>query len=270
MGLSNSDKKRLKEKYGPWALVTGASNGIGQELAEQIASAGLNVIVHGRNLKKLEGIAMRLQSHYLVDTRIISSDVATSEGVEAIFHEVDHLDVGLVVVSAGYGTSGLFHDGHIEDEVNMLRVNCESLLRVTHHFSKIFVGRRKGGIVLMSSLVAFQGVPYAAHYAATKAYVQSFAEAIAEELRPFGVDILAAAPGPVASGFGERADMKMSMSLTPEQVGVPILEALGKRSTVLPGLLTKFLVRSLGMLPRKSKVKAMKRVMGGMTAHQRA
>jgi hypothetical protein len=118
-------------------------------------------------------------------------------------------------------------------------------------------------------MVAFQGVPYSANYAATKAYVQSLGEALAEELRPHGVDVLAAAPGPVASGFGQRANMKMNMSLTPQQVGIPILKALGRNTTVLPGFLTKFLVYSLRTVPRWGKVKIMKIVMGGMTEHQR-
>jgi uncharacterized protein len=94
------------------------------------------------------------------------------------------------------------------------------------------------------------------------------AEALAVELKPFGVDVLAAAPGPVASGFGDRANMKMNMSLTPQQVGIPILKALGRKTTVLPGFLTKFLTYSLRTVPRWGKVKIMKIVMGGMTQHQ--
>ena len=118
-------------------------------------------------------------------------------------------------------------------------------------------------------MVAFQGVPYSANYAASKAHIQSFAEALYHELKPFGVDVLAAAPGPVRSGFEARANMQMDMFLTPDKVAIPILRALGKSSTVLPGTLTKFLVYSLRMLPRPIKVRVMKIVMGGMTAHQR-
>ncbi len=121
----------------------------------------------------------------------------------------------------------------------------------------------------MSSMVAFQGVPYSANYVATKAYVQSLAEALAIELKPLGVDVLAAAPGPVESGFEQRANMKMSVSLKPSQIGVPILKALGRKTTVLPGLLTKILVYSLRTVPRWGKIKIMEKVMGGMTEHQR-
>jgi short-subunit dehydrogenase len=137
------------------------------------------------------------------------------------------------------------------------------LLALTHHFGREFAEQKRGGIILMSSMLAFQGTPYAANYAATKAYVQTPAEGIAIELKPQGVDVLAAAPGPVESGFSERANVKMA------QVGVPILKALGRSTTVLPGLLTKILVYSLRTVPRWAKVRIMEKVMGGMTAHQR-
>ena len=150
----------------------------------------------------------------------------------------------------------------------MLAVNCGALFALTHHYSKTMARRKQGGIVLLSSMVGFQGVPNAAHYAATKAYVQSLGEALYYELKPHGVDVLAAAPGPVNTNFGERADLEMGKALSPADVAVPILKALGRRSTVLPGLLTKVLVGSLRTLPRWGKIRVMKMVMGGMTKHQ--
>ena len=120
---------------------------------------------------------------------------------------------------------------------------------------------------MLSSMVAFQGVPFSANYAATKAYVQSFAEGIYHELKPFGVDVLAAAPGPVKSGFEKRANMKMDMFLTPEQIAVPILNALGNTMTIFPGGLTKLLVYSLRTVPRWAKIRIMKLVMSGMAKH---
>ncbi|MBC7387890.1 MAG: SDR family NAD(P)-dependent oxidoreductase [Opitutaceae bacterium] len=117
---------------------------------------------------------------------------------------------------------------------------------MTHYFSQQFANQKCGVIILLSSIVAFHGSPYAV----TKAYVQTLAEGIAEELKPYGADVLADAPGPVESGFSKRANMNMSMSLKPDQVAVPILKVLGKKTTVLPGLLTKILVYSLRMVPR--------------------
>lgn len=270
MKLSISEKNRLSKKYGTWAVITGASSGIGQEIAEILASAGINLLINARRKPLLEKLASSLESKYNVKVHTIASDVSKETGVEAIIETTKSFEVGLLVASAGYGTSGLFHQSSLQDELNMLQVNCIALMMLTHHFSKAFVAQKKGGIILMSSMVGFQGVPYAAHYAASKAYVQSLAEALAVELKPFGVDVLAAAPGPVQTGFADRANMQMDMSLKPADIGVPILKALGRKSTVLPGFLTKFLVGALRTVPRWGKVRIMKMVMGGMTKHQRA
>ncbi len=234
-----------------------------------MAEAGLNLEICSRNLKKLEDVETNLKSKFNIEIKVISTDVSETEGIDQIINETKDLNVGLLVVSAGYDTSGLFIDTSLHAEINMLKVNCEALLSLTHYYSQQFVLRKRGGIILKSSMVAFQGVPYSANYAATKAYVQSLAEGLSVELKPYGVDVLAAAQGPVKSGFEQRANMKMSMFLTPSQFAIPILKALGKKTTVLPGLLTKFLVYSLRTVPRWGKVKIMEKVMGGMTEHQR-
>lgn len=250
-------------------MVTGASSGIGLDLAERLAESGLNLVIISRALDSLERIALRLKSQYNVQIAVVAADLSDQQGIDDVIQATNQLDIGLLVASAGYGTSGLFCNAAIHDEVNMLRVNCEALLKLTHHFSKLFASKNRGGIILMSSMVAFQGVPYAAHYAATKAYVQTLAEGIAAELQPLGIDVLAAAPGPVQSGFGKRANMKMNMSMSPALVSIPILKALGRKGTVLPGFLTKMLVYSLRTVPRWGKIKIMKMVMAGMTQHQR-
>ena len=269
MRLSNNEIARLKSKYGEWAIITGASSGIGLELATQLATSGFNLVINSRHLDKLQEVEKQLKSLSKIEIKIVASDVSESDGIDKIIQASQGLNIGLLVVSAGYGTSGLFTDGSLHSEINMLKVNCEALLSITHYYSQQFVQQKRGGIILMSSMVAFQGTPYSANYAATKAYVQTLAEALAVELKPFGIDVLAAAPGPVESGFSQRANMKMSMSLTPSQVGVPILKALGRKTTVLPGFLTKLLVYSLRTVPRWCKVKIMAKVMGGMTEHQR-
>lgn len=269
MKLTLKEKERLKSKYGPWAVVTGASSGIGLEIAERLAESGLNLALNARNKDLLLEISQRFQKNYGIQTTILAMDVTSEEFTQQIIEFSKKSKVGLLVASAGFGTSGVFIESSLEEEIEMLRVNCEALLKLTHYFAGLFAREKRGGIILMSSMVGFQGVPYAAHYAATKAYVQSLAEALALELKPQGVDVLAAAPGPVASGFGKRARMKMDLTLQPAQVGIPILKSLGKRTTVLPGFLTKFLVYSLRTVPRWGKIRIMKIVMGGMTQHQR-
>jgi uncharacterized protein len=120
----------------------------------------------------------------------------------------------------------------------------------------------------LSSIVAFQGVPHAANYAATKAYVQSLAEGIRQELSPFGVDVLVCAPGPVQSGFAQRADMKMGATATPTAVARASLAKLPGGGTVRPGFLSKLLGWSLALLPRWGRVQIMTLIMGRMTNHR--
>jgi len=127
----------------------------------------------------------------------------------------------------------------------------------------------QGGIVLMSSLLAFQGVPRAATYAASKAFVQTFAEGLHAELKGKGIDVVAVAPGPVRSGFGSRANMRLGFTVGPKTVARRALAALGRRVTVRPGLLSKVLEGSLSLLSRNNRVVALGRVMDGLTRHQR-
>ena len=267
MKLSDKEKERLKRNYGEWAIVTGASSGIGLELATQLADAGINLIINARNDDRLLSVESGLRSSSNIQVKSVIGDVSEGKVIEKIISAAQGLNIGLLVNNAGYGTSGLFVDASLPAEINMLRVNCEAVLSLTHHFAQRFKQQRRGGIIFLSSLVAFQGVPYAANYAASKAYIQSFAEALAEELKPFNVDVLAAAPGPVQSGFGQRANMNMNNAISPDKLGVPILVALGRQTNVVPGLLSKILIYSLRMVPRNSKVKIMKKVMGGFTGH---
>lgn len=264
MLLSPKEKKRLYQQYGPTALVTGASSGIGKELAEKLASAGFDLVIVARDEKKLKEVRNSIQVKYNVQVEVIPMDLSVEGNTDLLIQQIQYKDVGLLVLAAGYGSSGPLQYSSLHTEINMLRLNCESVLILSHYYAQRFSQQKRGGMIFLSSMVAFQGVPYAAHYAATKAYIQSLAEALSEELQPFNVSVLAAAPGPVSSGFASRAHMNMGKALTPEEVGVPILKALGKQVTVLPGWLTKLLVYSLRTLPRWGKIKMMKKVMSGM------
>ncbi len=268
MRLPDSEKKRLMHQYGPWALVTGATSGIGLELAMQLADAGFNLVINARQMDTLQATADSLSKTYGIRVIPVAADNAEPEGVEQIIETCRPLDLNLVILAAGYGTSGRFTESSLLTEINLLRVNCEAVLSLTHYFAQKFARQQRGGIILFSSIVAFQGVPFSANYAASKAYIQSLAEALAVELQPSGVDILAAAPGPVASGFAQRANMNMGQTLTPQQVGVPILKALGRTSLVRPGLLTKILSYALMTAPRALKVRIMGKIMGGFTGNK--
>ena len=261
-------KSSFVARYGPWAIVTGASEGIGEELARRIAERGLHVVLVARRQERLEALGRDIEARHGVETRVVAVDLSTAEGAHEVGLATQELDVGLLVASAGFGTSGPFLHTSLEHELAMLDVNCRAVLTLSHELAKRFVARGRGGLVLMSSIVAFQGVARAAHYAATKAWVQTLAEGLRRELAPHGVDVLASAPGPVASGFAERANLRMGTALTPAQVGAATLAALGRSTTVRPGWLSKGLGYSLAMLPRSLRSTIMAAVMRGMTGHQ--
>ncbi len=263
-------QQRLLTKYGPWAVVTGASSGIGREIASMLAEAGLNLVLVARRRGVLERMAEDLGPRHGIEARVVTADMALEAGIGTVEAAARDLDVGMLVAAAGFGTSGPFLESSLETELEMLDVNCRAPLRMSLHFGRRFAGRGRGGIVLMSSLVGFQGTPNAAHYAATKAYVQTLAEALHTELAPLGVDVLASAPGPTNSGFASRAGMRMGAALEPADVARGTLEALGRTATVLPGPLTKLLTYSLAPLPRRARVGIMGRVMGNMTKHRNA
>jgi short-subunit dehydrogenase len=199
-----------------------------------------------------------------VQVRVLEADLALETSLEAIEAATADLEVGLLVASAGFGTSGPFLDADLALETEMLMVNGRAVLQAAHHFGRRFRERGRGGLVLLSSIVGFQGMPNAAHYAATKAYVQTLAEALHEELRGDGIAVLAAAPGPTHSGFAARAGMRLGMALEPEAIAQPILAALGRQATVLPGVLSKLLTYSLVPLPRWARVRLMGKVMQDM------
>jgi short-subunit dehydrogenase len=256
----------LARRYGPWALVTGASDGIGRAMAFELAQGGLNLVLVARRRDRLEEISAALQTAHRVSIRVLPADLAIPGEVERVEHDTCDLDAGLFVAAAGFGASGPFVDGDLAAELGMIDVNCRALTQSAHAFARRFAARRRGAMVLMSSLVAFQGVPRAAGYAATKAYVQSLAEGLALELKPLGVDVLASAPGPVVSGFGVRAGMRIQRGQTPEEVARATLRALGRRTTVRPGFLAQALEAALAPLPRFARVRVLARVMAGMTS----
>lgn len=178
-------------------------------------------------------------------------DVARDDHLASIRLVTDRLDVGLLVASAGFGSSGPFLEADIATETEMLLVNGRAVLQACHHFGRRFQARGSGGLVLLSSIAAFQAMPYAAHDAATKAYVQSLAEGLQVELQGEGIAVLAAAPGPTHSGFAARARLRLGA-------------ALGCQATVLPGVLSKLLTYSLVPLPRWARVRIMGMVMQSM------
>ena len=265
----SSAVSRLARRYGPWAVVTGASDGIGRAFARHLAAEGLSVILVARRQAALQELAAELQQAHGVQCRVLAMDLSGLEASKQLSDATADLDVGLLVAAAGFGTSGALLDGTLADEAEMADLNCRAVTAQAWHFGQRLARRGRGGVVLMSSLLAFHGTPRAAHYAATKAYVQTLAEGLRVEWAPLGVDVIASAPGPISSGFATRANMHMAQALPAEVVARVTMQALGRKTTVRPGWLSQLLGWSLATLPRWGQVMVITQVMKGMTAHQR-
>lgn len=253
-----------RAKYGPWAVITGASDGIGRAFALAAAESGLNVVLVARRRSLLDSLAAEITRQYAVEAQVVAADLSSPTGVEQVVSATARLDVGLLVACAGYGTTGRFTEADLATELDMLAVNCRAVVEMAHHYGQRFAQRGRGGVVMMGSLLGFQGVPMSAHYAATKAFVQSLAEGLHLELAPLGVDVLSSAPGPTRSGFADRANMNMGMADQPEAVAKSTLDALGRTVTVRPAFVAKFLGYSLGMLPRALRSRILGRTVAGM------
>ncbi len=270
--MASSSKRDIAwaKKYGRWALVTGASDGMGRAIAQELARTGINLILAARREDRLKSLAGELEKLHGIETMVLPLDFSKAASLDEVVRSCDGLDIGLLVAAAGYGTSGAFLEADLAAELDMLDVNCRAVFALTKVFADRFAAQGRGGIILFGSLVGFQGVPHAANYAATKAYVQTLAEGLRPELKRRGVDILAVAPGPVSTGFAARANMVMGGTDTPEAVAPQILRALGHRTTVKPGFFGKLFGYSLALMPRFARTMILGTIMSGMTSHQDA
>lgn len=259
----------LKIRFGTTALITGASDGIGRAFATALAAQGFDLVLVARRNAVLQELAQDLTRAFGVSVTVIADDLARPEAVDDLLERTQGSDVGLLVAAAGFGSIGPFLSQQITNEVDMVDLNCRSVVELTYGIAARMAKRGKGGIVLFGSLVGFQGVPGSATYAATKGFVQSFAEGLAVELRPAGVTVLSVAPGPVGTGFGARSGMRMGKVATPDTVAQVALSALRKGGTVRPGFLAKFLGWSLALLPRWGRVRVLGQIMKGMTPADR-
>ncbi len=257
----------IEGRYGPWAVVTGASEGIGKSFASALARRGFHLVLVARRAQLLDALAANLAQDHGRRCEVLVADLSTAEGVATVLERTKQHDVGLVVCSAGFGTAGPFLEGDVGQELEMLQVNCAATAALSWGFGRRLASRGRGGLILLSSLVAFQGVPRTAHYAATKSYVQTLAEGLRVEWADRGIDVLAVAAGPVGTGFARRARMNMGRAESPDVVALESLDALGRRGTVRPGLLAKVLGYSLAMTPRWGRIRIMAMVMRGMTKH---
>jgi len=195
------------EWKGKWALVTGASAGIGHALAHELARGGSNLVLTARRKDRLESLAQQLRADYKIETAIVVADLAHASAPSAIFHFTQErgLHIDRLVNNAGFGQYGEFHTIQPERLLEMVQVNCAAVLHLTRLYVPAMVTNRRGDVLIVASTAAFQAVPYISTYAATKVFDLFLAEGLAEELKPHGIRVCALCPGTTASEFHEMA-----------------------------------------------------------------
>ena len=254
----------------PVALVTGASSGIGRELSRVLAREGHDLVLVARRRPELQELADELTSHYGTTSTVVTADLATPEGPRQVFDAVTAagMDIDVLVNNAGFGGSGRFTETDAGHEQRMVAVNVVALTDLTKLFLPPMTQRRRGRVLNVASTAAFQPGPFMAIYYATKAYVLSFTEAIAEELVGTGVTATALCPGVVPSGFQDTAGISDSAPLL-HSPGVKSAQFVAEagydgmihgRRVVVPGTLNKIGVQSLRIAPRRAVVTVIRRL----------
>lgn len=268
----STQAKRTTPKWamrwaGKWALITGASAGIGLALAEQLAAGGSNLLLTARRLDRLQQIAATLSAENGVKVEVCAADLALpgAPGEIFAFARRRNIDVDLLINNAGFGVFGHNHKASPERLAEMVQVNCSAVVHLTRLFVPPMVERKRGDVMIVASTAAFQPVPFIAAYAATKAFDLIFAEGIAEELRPSGVNVCALCPGSTNTEFQQVAgqpDRMFRMAETAAKVARVGLEGLAAGKTlVISGGKNRLMIEAERLAPRRFIAKMAARMM---------
>jgi short-subunit dehydrogenase len=240
-----------------WALVTGASAGIGVALAKELAAGGTHLVLTARRRERLDELARTLQEKHRIQTRVFVADLAQIDAPEKIYAYTreEGIAVDLLINNAGFGQYGELTQVETQRLLDMVQVNCTAVVHLTRLYLPDMVSRRRGDVLILASTASFQAVPYISTYAATKAFDLLFAEGLAEEMKPYGICVCALCPGSTESEFhavaGQEKFTTKSME-TAEKVARTGLQALASgRSYVISGLGNYLGAQSQRLVPRR-------------------
>jgi short-subunit dehydrogenase len=251
------------DRYGPWAVVAGASAGLGAAFARALAGRGLNLVLVARRPEPLGELAASLPTRTLP----VAADLATPDGVAAVTAACADRPVGLVVANAAFSPIGSFIELGTDDLLRALDLNCRAPLLLARQFAPAMVERGRGGLVVMSSLSGLQGSPPISVYAATKAFGMILAEGLWAELRGTGVDVVACVAGAVATpGLASVKTRRAPGTLTPERVAEAALRGLGRGPRVVPGLAMRISAALMSRLPRRAAIQIITRASRDLAA----
>jgi short-subunit dehydrogenase len=260
---------RFRERYGPWAVVAGASMGLGEAFARYIASRGVNLCLVARRTATLDALAGEIRSRHDIQVRSLPLDLAAPGSPAELADQVGDLDVGLLVYNAAFSLIGRFFETPVDAHLQEIDVNCRAPMELAWLLGRRMRTRARGGIVLMSSLSASQGSALIANYAATKAFNLVLAEGLWYELRAQGIDVLATCAGATATpNYRARTPPGSDRGvpvMEPDAVVAETFGSLGRRPSLVPGWRNRvaaFVMRRL--LPRQAAVRIMGDTMQAM------
>ena len=256
---------QFSSRYGPWAVVAGASEGLGAEFAKHLGARGMNLLLIARQQRLLENVADDLRQHHGIEVRCLAQDLGALGLARALQEAVADLEVGVLVYNAACVPTGRFLDEDPEALERLVRVNVQAPVTAIRTLAPAMCERGRGGIVLMSSLAGMQGVARIAGYAASKAFNTILGEGLWEELRSHNVDVLVACAGAMSTPGYRRNYKKPSPGmLEPSKVADQTLRALGRGPRFIPGTINRMAATFLSrLLSRKAAI----RLMGASTRH---
>ncbi|MCF8239991.1 MAG: SDR family oxidoreductase [Melioribacteraceae bacterium] len=240
------------KKYGEWALITGASSGIGEEFAKRLAKENYNLVLVARRIDRLNSLAEELKNKYKINIKTIQADLSKSNFLESIIPVTEKLDIGMLINNAGFGSTGKFTETNSQHEIDMVHVNCVAPTILTHHFVKEMKLKKRGAVIFLGSVVGYQPTPYMAAYSATKVFNSYLGEALANELKEYNIDVLSINPGSTNTEFHGIANVgKAPFIRTAENVVNTALNSLGRKYSVVDGLMNKIIAISGRLIPRR-------------------
>ena len=245
----------LMKRYGKTALVTGASAGIGAAFAEYLASEGLNLVLVARREKRLQQLKQELEAKYPVSVLIIVQDLSLHDAADRVCEQLQDAQctVSILINNAGFGSCGKFPELNLEQELAMVDLHCRLPVALTHKLLPGMQKDNKGAVIMLSSVLGQIPTPYMTTYAATKAFDLFFAEGLYEEFRGTGIDVIAVSPGYTRTEFQGVAGKNQK---TPVPVAEPLdvvkatFEALGKRPSVIEGIINKLITGGTFLMPK--------------------
>ncbi len=258
----------FRERYGPLALVTGASSGIGVGFAEELAARGLDLVITARRKDRLDALAARLRAEHGVRVTVVVADLSDPAAPQQLADACAGRDIGLVVSNAGFSVRGYHETLDPAELTEMLTVDCHAPLHLAHRFLPGLKARGKGALLMVSSIEALMGCPFSAAYAAMKALVVHLGEGLFAEAAGSGVDILTCCPGATDTEAGVRAGIDMSKIANvqaPRDLAVLTLDNLAEGPTYFPNLHYKAQFDAMLAMPKPDALKAMAQ---GMKAAQ--